>query len=336
MGVIMKKTILYLICVMLFYSVTLLSMPYSTMGNINIPDAYVLPHKMVDFSYTNYFVSDGNLSWISDTTGTSTRYNEYDYAGGIRIGLFDRAEIGLIYTNTAGVFGNLKVRIISETETLPALSFGILNLFSSVSDFEKETIPEKYDFTDPIDYVKNSPYLVVSKSLVIITGIPIMDYLETSFHFGMGQRKFHGKGETVKGFGGTFGGIDVKPSRYWGFDLEFDSQNLNFGLNGFYKNFTLRVGMYELEDYMGMKGDDGSQKLAINLKYTLDHFSEMKASEKRKKTISHRSRSMERTTPDVETYDEDSNPLRDELEQIRKRRKQAEKELEEIRKLLQE
>jgi hypothetical protein len=329
----MKKTILYLICVMLFYSVTLLSMPYSTMGNINIPDAYVLPHKMVDFSYTNYFVSDGNIPW-SDTTGT--RYNEYDYAGGIRIGLFDRAEIGLIYTNTAGVFGNLKVRIISETETLPALSFGILNLFSSVSDFEKETIPEKYDFTDPIDYVKNSPYLVVSKSLVIITGIPIMDYLETSFHFGMGQRKFHGKGETVKGFGGTFGGIDVKPSRYWGFDLEFDSQNLNFGLNGFYKNFTLRVGMYELEDYMGMKGDEGSQKLAINLKYTLDHFSEMKASEKRKKTISHRSRSMERTTPDVETYDEDSNPLRDELEQIRKRRKQAEKELEEIRKLLQE
>jgi len=336
LGVIMKKFVLYLICVMLFYSVALLSMPYTAMGNINIPDAYVLPHKMVDITYTNYFVSDANLFWITDTTGTSTKYNEYDFAGGIRIGLFDRAEIGLVYTNTAGVFGNFKVRIIGETETLPALSFGVLNLFSSVSDFEKEKVPENYDFTDPIDYIKNSPYLVVSKSLVIITGIPIMDYLETSFHFGMGQRKFHGKGETVKGFGGTFGGIDVKPSRYWGFDFEFDSQNVNFGLNGFYKNFTLRVGMYEVEDYIGMKEDAGSQKLAINLKYTLDHFSEMKASEKRKKTIGQRSRSMDRTTPDVETYDEDTNPLRDELEQIRKRRKQAEKELEEIRKLLQE
>ena len=333
MGVIMKKPILYLICVMLFYSVALFSMPYTTMGNINIPDAYVLPHMMIDFSYTNYFVSDGIIAGVNPD---SSRYNEYDFAGGLRIGLFDRAELGLVYTNTAGVFGNLKVRIISETETLPALSFGILNLFSSVSDFEKTDVPEEYDFTDPIDYIKNSPYLAVSKSLVIITGIPIMDYLETSFHFGMGQRKFFGKGETVKSFGGIFGGVDVKPSRYWGFDLEFDSQNFNFGLNGFYKNFTLRVGMYEIEDYIGMKGDEGSNKLAINLKYTLDHFSEMKASEKRKKTISQRSRSMERTTPDVDTYDEDSNPLRDELEQIRKRRKQAEKELEEIRKLLQE
>lgn len=322
----MKKPILYLICVILFYSVALFSMPYTTMGNINIPDAYVLPHMMIDLSYTNYFVSDD----------PNPDYDGYHYAGNLRIGLFDRAEIGLVYTNTAGMFGNLKVQIISETETLPALSFGILNLFSSVSDFEKTDVPEKYDFTDPIDYIRNSPYLAVSKSLVIITGIPIMDYLETSFHFGMGQRKFFGKGETVKNFGGIFGGIDVKPSRYWGFDLEFDSQNFNFGLNGFYKNFTLRVGMYEIEDYIGMKGDEGSNKLAINLKYTLDHFSEMKASEKRKKTISQRSRSMERTTPEVETYDEDSNPLRDELEQIRKRRKQAEKELEEIRKLLQE
>ena len=329
----MKKTILYLICVMLFYSVALLSMPYTTMGNINIPDAYVLPHMMVDFSYTNYFVSDGVIAGVNPD---SSRYNEYDFAGSLRIGLFDRAEIGLVYTNTAGVFGNFKVRIINETETLPALSFGILNLFSSVSDFEKGDSLE-YEYTDPIDYIKNSPYLVVSKSLVIITGIPIMDYLETSFHFGMGQRKFYGKGKTVKSFGGIFGGLDVKPSRYWGFDLEFDSQNFNFGLNGFYKNFTLRVGMYELEDYIGMKEDIGSKKLAINLKYTLDHFSEMKASEKRKKTISQRSRSMEKTTPEeVETYDEDSNPLRDELEQIRKRRKQAEKELEEIRKLLQE
>jgi chaperonin cofactor prefoldin len=46
---------------------------------------------------------------------------------------------------------------------------------------------------------------------------------------------------------------------------------------------------------------------------------------------------MQKVTPkNEETYDEDSNPLHEELEQIRQRRKQAEKELEEIRKLLQE
>ena len=83
-----------------------------------------------------------------------------------------------------------------------------------------------------------------------------------------------------------------------------------------------------------MKGESSSTKLAINLKYTLDKFSELKAADKRMKTVA--PRTIHRTKPGVEEYDEGTNPLMDELEQIRKRRKQAEKELEEIRKLLQE
>ena len=305
-------------------------MPYSALGNINIPDAYVLPHKMVDISYTNYFVGNGQVNGEDE--------DMYDFAASVRFGLFDRGELGIVYTSTAGIYGNLKFRLINESETLPALSFGIINLFSSVSDFEKiELADEGYDFTDPVDYISNSPFLVLSKSMVIITGIPAMDYLETSFHFGMGQRRFQGKGETVKDFAGVFWGMDIKPSRYWGFDLEWDSQNINLGLNGFYKNFTLRAGMYEMEDFFGIKDDLGSKKYALNLKYTLDKFSELKASEKRKKTVGVQHRAMQKVTPNTEdTYGEDSNPLHEELEQIRQRRKQAEKELEEIRKLLQE
>lgn len=328
----MKKKILFLTCMLLLSLSTLLAMPYTTLGNVNIPDAYVLPHKMVDFSYTNYFVRDGIVPGDSPD---SARYNEYDFAGAIRVGLFDRVEIELVYTSTAGVFGNLKGRIISETETLPALSMGITNLFSSVNNYEQEDYGDlDYEFTDPNDYISNSLYIVVSKSMVIITGIPIMDYLETSFHGGIGTRKFQGKGEITRGFGGFFMGMDLKPSRYWGFDFEWDAQNVNFGLNGFYENFTLRFGLYELEDYIKLKAESSSTKIAINLKYTLDKFSELKASEKRQKTVAPRIR--HRTKPEVEEYDEESNPLKEELEQIRKRRKQAEKELEEIRKLLQE
>jgi len=328
----MKKRVLLFVSIFCLFNIALFSIPYSTLGNINIPDAYVLPHKMVDISYTNYFVSDGMV------VGVDGRYNEYDFAGSIRFGLFDRGELGVVYTSTAGVFGNLKVRVINETETLPALSIGLTNLFSSVSDYEKEDLAEEgHEFTDVQDYISNSPFLVLSKSLVIITGIPAMDYLETSFHFGMGQRRFLGKGETTKSFGGLFWGMDIKPSRFWGFDLEWDSQNINLGLNGFYKNFTLRAGMYEVEDFLGVKGDEGSKKFAVNLKYTLDKFSELKATEKRAKTVGVQQRAIQRVTPaDEETYDEDSNPLHEELEQIRQRRKQAEKELEEIRKLLQE
>ena len=308
------------------------AMPYSTMGNINIPEAYILPHKMVDLSFTNYFIGggviEGDLGTIKD--------NLFDVSGSVRFGLFDRAEVGIVYTSTAGVFGNLKVRIINETEKLPVISFGITNLFSSVGDFKQKDAND-VEYTDRQDYISNSPFLVISKSLVIITGVPMMDYLETSFHFGMGTRRFMGKGEIVQDFGGIFAGMDVKPSRFWGFDLEWDSQNVNLGLNGFYKNFTLRAGMYELEDFFNVKDDNSSNKYAINLKYTLDTFSDLKASEKRKKTTNVQQRAKQRVTPTgEETYDEDSNPLRDELEQIRQRRKQAEKELEEIRKLLQE
>jgi len=306
------------------------------MGNINIPDAYVLPHLMADISYINYFISDGVV--FQEDVSEPLREGMYDFAVSTRVGLFDRGELGIVYTSTAGVFGNLKLRLINETETLPALSFGMTNLFSSVSDYEKNELADLgYEFTDPQDYISNSPFLVVSKSLVIITGMPIMDYLETSFHFGMGQRRFQGKGETVKDFAGVFWGMDIKPSRYWGFDLEWDSQNINVGLNAFYKNFTLRAGMYEFEDFLGIKGDNSSKKYAVNIKYTLDRFSELKASEKRKKTVATQQRAMKKVSPEnEETYSEDSNPLHEELEQIRERRKQAEKELEEIRKLLQE
>ncbi|RLC57315.1 MAG: hypothetical protein DRH89_03795 [Candidatus Cloacimonadota bacterium] len=328
----MKKRVLLFVSILCLFNIALFSMPYSTLGNINIPDAYVLPHKMLDISYTNYFISDGMI------VGMEERYNEYDFAGSIRFGLFDRGEIGIVYTSTAGVFGNLKFRLINETETLPAISFGLTNILSSVSDYEKEELAEQgYEFTDPQDYISNSPFMAISKSLVIITGIPAMDYLETSFHFGMGLRRFQGKGETVKSFGGVFMGMDVKPSRFWGLDVEWDSQNINVGLNGFYKNFTLRAGMYELEDFLGIKGDEGSKKIAINLKYTLDKFSELKAAEKRKKTLGVQQRAIKKVSPEgEEMYNEDSNPLHEELEQIRQRRKQAEKELEEIRKLLQE
>ena len=331
-GVIMKKWVLLLISILCLFNITLFSMPYSALGNINIPDAYVLPHKMVDISYTNYFVGNGQVNGEDE--------DMYDFAASVRFGLFDRGELDIVYTSTADIYGNLKFRLINESETLPALSFGIINLFSSVSDYdlEEEIAGElDYDFTDPVDYISNSPFLVLSKSLVIITGIPAMDYLETSFHFGMGQRRFQGKGDFVKDFAGVFWGMDIKPSRYWGFDLEWDSQNINLGLNGFYKNFTLRAGMYEIEDFLGIKGDDGSNKFAVNLKYTLDKFSELKASEKRKKTVGVQHRTMQKVTPNTEdTYGEDSNPLHEELERIRQLRKQSEKELEEIRKLLQE
>ncbi|MDO9577775.1 MAG: hypothetical protein Q7J16_07815 [Candidatus Cloacimonadales bacterium] len=313
--------------VICFFSVLLLTpmllaIPYSAMGNINIPDAYCLPHLMMEISYVNFFTKDGVVPDDPDP------YDKYDFAANFRIGLYDRLEIGLVYASTAGLYGNLKVKLISETETLPAISFGLLNIITEV----KNGGFERYDYPDAIDYVWVSPFGMLSKSIVIITGIPALEFIETTFHAGLGARRFLGRGQYSRYMTGVFLGLDVKPARYWGFSGEIDGQDLNLGLNIYFKNFTIQTAMYHIEDFMGSKGN----KFAVNLQYTLDKFSEKKASEKRKKLQTSRYMSGNTVPGSGDSYYDGTNPLLDELEQIRERRKQAEKELEEIRKLLQE
>ena len=300
----------------------LFAIPYSAMGNINIPDAYCLPHLMMEISYVNFFTNDGIVA------GDPEPYDKYDYAANFRIGLYDRLELGLVYASTAGFYGNFKVKLISETETLPAISFGFLNMITEV----KNGGFERYDYPDAIDYVWVSPFGVLSKSIVIITGIPALEFIETTCHVGLGARRFLGRGTLNHYASGIFFGLDIKPSRYWGVNFEEDGQDFSFGLNIYIQNFTIQAAMYHAEDFMS----SSSSKFAINLQYTLDKFSEKKASEKRKKLQASRYMSNSSVTGSSDSYYDGTNPLLEELEQIRERRKQAEKELEEIRKLLQE
>lgn len=333
----MNKKLVFVVSFILFTLSLACAMPYTIMGNINAPDAYILPNKMVDVGFINYFAYDAMVETDADedtlSTSISDQVDDIDFGGYLRYGLMDRAEVALYYASTAGLYGEAKVRLIVETESLPALSIGVANLFSEVDDTDKNEVDE---FPDRQDYIKNSPYIVVSKSLVIVTGIPGFDYLETSFHGGIGTRRFAGKGSLTENASGLFWSTDIKPSKYWGMNIEFDSQNINIGANVYYKNFALRVGMYELEDYFGIKGDKSSNIFAANLVYTLDQFSDIKISEQRNKVIAPKAITSTTAKPSPQSYEEGSNPLREELELIRQRRKQAEKELEEIRKLLQD
>lgn len=307
---------------------SMFAIPYTSMGNVNIPDAYVLPNMMMDISFTSFLTSNGVVQ------GDPEPYDAFDYAGNFRIGLFDKAELGVVYTSTAGVLVNFKLKLISETEVLPAFSFGMLNLFSEVTDPGTNDFSDIYEYPDPVDYVRYSPFLVLSKSTVIVTGIAGMDYLETTIHAGMGARRFRGRGNINTYVNGLFGGLDLKPSKYWSVDGEIDGQDVNIGLNFFFKNFTLNACVFRLEDLASGKL---GEKFAFNLKYTLDAFSELKIDERRTKASTSRY-IQNRAVPGSGSYYEQggTNLLQEELEQIRQRRKQSEKELEEIRKLLQE
>lgn len=301
-----------------------MAIPYSAMGNINTPDAYCLPHLMMEMSYVSSFTSGVQVG--------GEDYNDYDFAANFRIGLWNRAELGLVYASTAGFYGNLKIKILSETETLPAISGGMLNLITDVGDSGTNTI-QPQDYPDGISYVKLSPYGVLSKSIVIITGIPMMEYLETTTHVGIGARRFRGRGEISHYFSGIFFGMDIKPSKYWGVSGEIDGQGFNAGINAYLNKFTIQATLYQLESF----AKNSELYMALNLQYTLDNFSEKKASEKRQKLQTNRYMANTSVSGGTgENYYDGANPLLEELEQIRQRRKQAEQELEEIRKLLQE
>lgn len=316
----MKKVIVLFLAVLL--SSVLTAIPYTAMGNVNIPDAYCLPHLMMEFSYVNLFTEDGTYP------GATEPYDKYDYAGVYRIGLFNRLDLGFVYTSTAGFLSNIKVKVTDESEIFPAFAVGCLNMFSEVSDGGGKFISTEYKYPDGIDYVKFSPFGVMSKSVIMVTGMNSMQYLEATFHLGMGARRFRGRGDYSSYATGIFMGMEIKPARWIGFGGEIDGQDANLHLNINIKNLTIGCGVYHFEDLINKSLGD---KFAINLSYTMDSLSEIKASDKKRQVpISSYSNNK------FYNGEGEGESLEAELEKIRERRKQAEKELEEIRKLLQE
>jgi hypothetical protein len=341
-----------LVIVLIFAATSLFGVPYTSLGHVNTPDAYIMPHKMLELSYTSFIVADARLgNSIESSNVTFDTDNIGNFVASVRYGLANRFEVGFVYSSDKIYFGNLKIKIVHETETIPAISFGLTNIFSGVEMWERSDDPSmtdamnlnsQYEITDPIDYIQNSPYLAITKSVVLVTGIPGMDYLETSFYGGIGLRRFQGPGLIVKNTQGIFGGIDLKPNNYVGLTLEWDTQNINLGINGYYKNLTLRMGLYELEDYFNIKrfDDDGirnsSTKFAVNLKLAIDKFSDVKYNERNKVHVIKQRPKKTKYTPEYPEYDAAESTLSEELKQIRERRRQAEQELDEIRRLLQE
>ncbi len=331
----MKKNFI-VSCLLLMIVSSVFAVPYASMGNINIPDAYVLPHKMIDVGYTNYFVSDG-LTY--DDASVSAK-NDYKYAVITRFGVLNRAEVGLVFTSLKNkddnniMYANIKIKLMEETETKPAIAIGAVNLFSG---FEEEDMDDFEFQSERQELLANSPFIVISKSIVFVTGIPSMNYLETTFHGGIGSGKYDGLGETVKNLRGMFFGMDVRPSKFFSADLELDAQNINVGFNAHLQNFTLRAGLYEIESMLGV--NDRGNRIALNLSYTADQFSDIKAAERRKPITVAPVANNANIRPQKTTQTQNAssgNPLLKELEDLRKRREQAEKELEEIRNLLKD
>jgi len=259
----MKRFLLFVI-VLLSFSL-LSSIPYTCQGVLNVPKAYVLPSGMFDIAYTMYGVNDKD--------GFNDDDFHFLHAGILNVGLFDLGEIGIVALSEDVYYGNFKIKILHEKLEIPALAFGMENVFSKFdqkgSNLFEENLPDRND------YIKNSPYLAASKSGLILTDIAGLSKIELLLSVGIGWRKFHGKGSIVKHAVGRFGSLDVRFSDRFGITAQYDAHNINLGLSYLYKNLQVSAGIIELEDYWAVKHEH-FYKIGLNLKYTFDFLSDVK------------------------------------------------------------
>jgi hypothetical protein len=313
---------LYALCLFLIILVTsLTAVPYTTIGRLRSPDAYVLPDKTVEFTFINYLRR-------KQSSFTANRNYEYLPEGFINIGLFDRVGIAGWAGDGLG-FVDLKLKLLEETSSIPQVAIGIDNLFSPVRT--NSVLIPYVDFPNPDKgfYEKNSPYIVFSKAMVI-RGMTSLPLLESVFSFGIGINEFKGQDEIARRFEGIFGCLTVKPEKNTYLTIEEDGFNINLGAEYYYKNFGFKIS------YVGLEEQENN-RIGIAISYLMDKFADKRRKEMAPPETYQPPKESELLTPQMTGKDVDVNKdLLEELKKLREQREQAQKVLDELRKQLQD
>ncbi len=297
------------------------AVPYTTMGFLRTPDAYVLPHKTADITLTNYLRREKN-------SFTTNAPYEYLPTGMLNAGLFDRVEIGAWGGDKIG-FANLKVKVIEETNVIPQFAIGIDNLFSPVKEDAEKDLEYKTQ-VDSYFYERNSPYFVFSKTS-ILKGMAGIQLLESAISLGVGRNKFIGQVSITKRFEGIFGSITIKPQKNVAITFENDGFNLNLGAQYAYKNFAFKVA------YVGLEEQENN-RIGFAVSYLFDKFADAK---RRPSLLMDEESASTKGTESVisPTKGRDINAnkdLLDELKKLREQREQAQKVLDDLKGQLKE
>jgi len=332
----MKKSLIVLILLITSIS-PLFAMPYSLSGNkINIPDAYILPHKMATIGIA---LAPG----ITSLSGSGSNDINLNAVANINVGLYDRGEVGLVLNSYGIPYMNFKLQLLQEKKRIPQFSLGLTNVFTGIRN---DNYPA---YTDGLigskdDLIKNSPYAVLSKKAIMVSNIAGLEYIELSGFLGWGLRRFKGEGKIARYLNGFFFGVDLKPTRFLSIYTEIDGENFSAGLNIYSRHLTYQFSMYQIEEALKFFLDEGSINVGLNIIYTLDHFSDHKISGRDDyysyyKTISpliERRVIVENAIPDGDTSIYEELPMFEELQDLKQNRKEKEDELSRLKKLFEE
>ncbi len=318
----MKKTIL--LCIVLcMAAITLNSVPYTTIGQLRAPDAYVLPHKSAEFTFINYLRRD-------QSSFTDNKNYQYYPMGMINIGLFDRLGLAAWGGDKLG-FVDLKLKVLEETSSIPQVAIGVDNLFSPIREDATELIQGQDYWSNPDKeaYEKNSLYVCATKATVLrnLTGLKL---LETFITVGIGTNKFKGQVEIAKRFEGIFGSITVKPHKDISITFENDGFNLNAGATYSYKNFGFKAS------YVGIEEQENN-RIGVAISYLFDKFADKRRRETLQINTGRGNLDTELVNSELNGKEINSNTdLLEELKKLKEQREQAQKVLDDLRNQLKE
>ncbi len=323
----MKK--IYLIVSVMFFICSLVAAPFTSLGSaIRTPNGYVVPHTQFTGTFAAYTRDDGEGKLESKIVGA------------VSGGLWDRVEVGVVYTDDCDglTFANAKVKVFEETPKFPAISIGVDNIGSSINEDADEIIDGSSDVQEHSYYSryfeKNAFYAVATKSTVI-RGLPVFSYIETVASVGFGsEQKYQGVGELSEDFSGLFASVLFRPNKWFGVIGEVDGSMVNAGLDINYNDFALRMALTELDEYF--KGDESYDKLNFTfaLSYTFNDY----VNESKQPRVARSNKEAIRGTRVIQNQDQlgETDDLLQELRAIRERRQKAQQELEDIRRILEE
>ncbi len=312
----MKKVLLLLILINL---VGLLFASYIQLGFtekylIEVPTAHIPTAKIFEVDNMNFFGVKHDTLMINHIFslkyGASDKFEfslflrgkDYTVDGYFPDSLYTQKKY-----NDELVSLNVKYSFFKETIKNPAMAVGIVGIEGAIKEVFDSSKKEAW-----------APYLVLSKSFSIKS-------VKSIIHFGNGQGEyFHSFSTYDKYFLGFFGGLSVFINDNITLSGEARGANLNACAVYEWDKISLKGGLVHFEEII--MGDTKSGfTFFLSFKYTIDHFA--KQAKNRQQII------QQNIVPSTDNSDQ---LLLDELKQIQEERKKSEKELEELRKLLEE
>ena len=265
-----KVKLLFLLLCICFVS-GLVAVPFGTLGNINVPDGYIMPANKIQVNFGSYL--------RDESTDANTGY-EYIYVIQAKYGLFERAELGLVYTGDEIFFANFKFKLIEESMEYPGICFGVDNLFSKVgtdSQAQKHENEDWFYVTDKTSYERNSFYVTASKSWAF-RDVALVGDLQAYLTIGMGVNRFEGQSDLAEDFNGLFGSLELRPNDYFSLFTEQSGHAINVGTRYSWDNFDFQYSLLEIEELV--KENQNNLKMALNINYNINRWASKKTTKK--------------------------------------------------------